>query len=289
MGFCARGDYVRMSLLALVCAMVVLCAGVAHAIDTTPCADGTQYGKCSVNPPGFLCTGSPGSHALVQDTTHTICKCSDAPGYIESGTDCVAAKCGNVDTNTCDPNNKPKLCVNGALVDNATRCGCPSGKRIAANGLSCEFIPCNDSGISVLEGQCAVKSSGKKCSNGVLVDSASTCPCKSGLTKVGEKCMLLCSDGTQDGACSAAKPKKCVNGYLIDGADTCGCPEGKSAVGKQCTDSILGALGGADMLGGSSSGNQTGQAASGASPLSCCCLPTALIALAFGFVFVRKK
>jgi hypothetical protein len=214
-------------------------------------------------------------------------------GYITQGSGvdatCVAAKCGNINTYSCDTANKPKYCVNGALVDNATACGCPSGKRVAADKLTCEYPPCNDGGTAVLDGQCSPKKQ-KKCVNGQLVDKASECGCKNGMNKTGETCTIFCPDGTADGQCSATKPKKCVNGYLLEKAADCGCPEGKTVVGNQCSDSPFGSLGGGDLLSGGSDGtNESGTAGGSPSALSCCCLPTALIGIVGGFAFFRKK
>ena len=266
-------------------------AGTAFAIETRPCVDGTAYGKCSTANPGQYCTGSLTSPTL--GPLISVCPCSNFPGYVQEGSGetatCIAAKCGNIDRNTCDSANKPKFCSNGQFISNATRCGCPTGKQVAADKLNCEFIPCNDGGSNVPSGTCSVKKQ-KKCVDGVLVDKASECGCPVGKTKVGEICTVLCPDGTQDAACSATKPKECVNGYLLDNAAKCGCPEGKTAAGKYCADSIFGGLGGAPVLGGDPASNDTGEpAAGGASALSCCCLPTALIGIVGGFAFFRKK
>jgi len=275
-----------MRFLLLTVAAMLFLGGTVFA-GTSPCENGaTAYFACSQKSPGYEC-GPDGLRLNVARC------CTQVPGHVISGTGddatCVAAKCGNLNNGDCDTNNKPKVCLNGALVDNATKCGCPTGTRISANGHSCDPIPCNDSGVMVNNGMCSGKTPGKKCVGGTLVDKASECPCSGGKTKVGERCVLLCEDGTEDGACSATKPKKCTNGYLLDAADSCGCPDGKNAVGKQCADSVLGSLGSANVLGGGApTANDTGTA-TGASSLSCCCLPTALIALAAGFVFVRKR
>ncbi|VVC00231.1 Uncharacterised protein [uncultured archaeon] len=266
-------------------------AGISHAIDTGNCADGTAYGHCSDKSPGNFCTGSLSSPSL--GVLLTICPCSRTSGWVQEGEGdaayCVQAKCTDGTQNgECSAATKPKQCVNGALVDNATKCGCPSGKRVAAGGVFCEFIPCTDGTMSVPEGTCSPKKA-TKCVNGQLVAKASECGCPTGQTQNGETCGIVCSDGTKDGQCSATLPKKCTNGYLLDAADSCGCPSGQTVVGKQCSTSVLGNLGGgADVLGGTS-GNGTQAGTGGASPLSCCCLPTALIGIAGGFVFFRKK
>ena len=275
--------------LLLVLAGLLAFSGLSSAqVVVGSCADGTQYGKCSAKYPGQYCTGSLANPTL--GTLLTACPCSKFPGYLQQGegdsASCIAAKCSDGTASGACASTKPKQCVNGALVDNSTSCGCPAGKQVATDGVFCEFIPCNDSGISVPEGTCSPKK-GKKCANGQLSDKASECGCAPGLTKQGETCAIVCSDGTKDGDCSATKPKKCTGGYLLEDAAACGCPSGLNPVGKQCSASVLGGLGGVDTLGGVT-GNQSGSTG-GASPLSCCCLPTALIGIAGGFAVFRKR
>ena len=140
---------------------------------------------------------------------------------------------------------KPQECVLGQLVGNAIRCGCPALMRAAADGKTCEFIPCIDNGVSVPEAACSPKTSGKMCVNGQLVDKASSCPCKSGTTKQGEACaVVLCEDGTKAGVCSTNKPKECTLsetgiGALIDNAAKCGCPVGQFLSGNICSCPIV--------------------------------------------------
>jgi hypothetical protein len=277
--------------LAFILAFAALALGMAHAITVGSCADGTQYGKCSTTNPGSYCTGSISAPSL--QLYVAMCKCEAVAGWVQQGegegATCVQAKCADGTTNgQCSSVTKPKVCVGGSnYYDNATKCGCPAGKRVAANGISCEFIPCSDGDVSVPEGTCSAKKE-KKCVNGALVDKASECGCPIGETRDGETCGIVCSDGTKDGVCSSTKPKECVNGYLLDNAAKCGCPGGQVAAGKKCTDSVLGGLTGADLLGGSA-GNETGNATGGSSALSCCCLPTALIGIIGGFAFFRKN
>ena len=80
------------------------------------------------------------------------------------------------------------MCMAGALVDNATMCGCPPGKIFSANGIFCEFTPCMDGNISVPDGMCSANMQ-KKCMNGVLVDKATECGCPSGTIQQGELCI----------------------------------------------------------------------------------------------------
>ncbi len=278
---------------AFILVILALAFGAAHAITIGSCADGTQYGKCSTVNPGSYCTGditAPGLQVYV-----AMCKCEAVSGWIQQGDGndavCAQAKCADGTLNgQCSAVTKPKVCVGGSTYsDNATKCNCPAGKRVAAGGIFCEFIPCTDGDVSVPEGTCSAKKQ-KKCVNGQLVDKASECDCPTGMTRQGETCGVVCSDGTKDGACSTTKPNVCTNGYLLDDAIKCGCPDDKpNIVGKQCTDSVLAAVPGADLLGSSPSGNSTGSAASGSNAISCCCLPTALIGIIGGFAFFRKN
>lgn len=273
-----------MRVWSIVLAFAVLALGMAFAA-TSDCSDGTKYFKCSTGSPGYLC----GPGGLVLYTKQ--CPCSQFPGYIQEGegdtATCILAKCSDNTQNGQCSSTKPKYCSLGQLVDNATKCGCPTGKVASANGLACVYPPCNDEGSSVPDGTCSPKKE-KKCVNGILVDKASECGCPAGETKDGETCGIVCSDGTKADECSTAKPKMCVNGYLIDKAGDCGCPYGKTAVGNQCADSVLGAIGGgADLLSGGNT-NSTGSSGS-SSALSCCCLPAALIGIIGGFAVFRKN
>jgi len=273
--------------VAFVFAFLALALGTAHAITVGSCADGTAYGKCSAVNPGSYCTGSISAPSL--QTYVAKCPCNAVAGWEQQGEGdsavCVQAKCADGTMSGACSSTKPKMCINGALSDNATKCGCPAGKRVAAGGLLCEFIPCTDGDISVPEGTCSAKR-GKKCVNGALVDKASECGCPAGETAQGEICGILCSDGTKDGECSATKPKQCVNGYLLDNATKCGCPSGYVVAGKACSAPVLGGASSSDILGVGSGNDEEGGAANA---LSCCCLPAALIGVIGGFAFFRRE
>jgi len=288
-----------MRIFTFVLTFVVIAFGMAHAV-TSNCVDGTKYFTCSSNITaesiGMRCMPSGMNEVkLVRDPS---CKCENTPGYVTEGTDtadqvstCVLAKCGNINMGACDQSNKPKMCTPSGFVDNATKCGCPDPvhQMPGANGLSCIYRPCNDSGESILDTQCSFKTAGKKCEKGVLIDKASECQCDAGQTNINEICTVTCSGGAKNGDCVLDnQPKECVNGYLLDNALKCGCPDGLSAVGKQCANSILGSTAGADLL-GAEGGNGTNSAAGGSSALSCCCLPTALIGIIGGFAFFRRE
>ncbi len=276
----------------------LLLAGITHAFGE-PCADKTTYGHCSTANPGNYCTGTPSALQFYV----ALCKCEAVPGWVQQGSgdsaSCVQAKCPDGSSNGQCSITKPKMCVNGALADNSTKCGCPSGKTQSANGVTCDFIPCTDSGVSVPEGQCSPQTRGKICSGGQLVDKASSCPCKSPAVPQGEVCVLFCTgdDGakTKSGDCAASKPQECTVsqtgvGVLVDNAAKCGCPDGKAADGIRCVAKATGVTGGsADLLGANSSSNQSGSQA-GAGALSCPCCPAAVIGLLMiGFVAYRKQ
>jgi len=269
---------------ALILAAVIIASGIVFA-GTDPCEGGaTPYFACSVKSPGYRC----GPSGLTLDVASC---CTKIPGYIITGTGddaaCVQAKCDDGTASGSCATTKPKVCIGGSTyADNATKCGCPTGKKMGASGIFCEGIPCTDGAFTVDDGTCSPKKV-KKCIAGVLTDKASECGCPSGQTRNGETCGIVCSDGTKDGDCASTKPKQCVNGYLLDNAVKCGCPDGKNANGKYCTDSILGGLGTNDIVTGGDS-NSTG-GAGGSSPISCCCLPTALIGIIGGFAVFRKK
>ncbi len=269
-------------------------AGIPNAITTSPCADGTQYGQCSAHSPGMYCTGSLSSPTL--GFLLTACPCSNYPGYTQHGSGdaatCVATKCSDGSSSGQCSTTKPKQCVNGGFIDNATACGCSTGQIKSPDGLSCTYPPCTDGGVSVQNGQCSTNPSTryKKCVNGALVNKSSECGCPSGMNVTGDTCTNFCIDGTADGSCSVTKPKKCVNGYLLERASECGCQSDKTAVGNNCADSVLGNGGGADLLTGAGNSSGAGANASGApNALSCCCLPTALRGVVGGFAVFRKR
>ena len=285
---------ISLFVLAFVAAAMAF-AGLAYAVDTSPCSDGTAYGHCSTVNPGNFCTGSVSSPGLAPYTN--FCICENVPGWVTQGTGetatCVQAKCDDGTKMGECTTTKPKFCVGGSTyADNATKCGCPSGQQPSKAGIVCEYLPCSD---GTKDTMCSAKAEGKKCVQGSLVDRASDCPCTNGYTKQGEACVLLCTDGTPAGQCSTTQPMDCSdNGYLLANANKCGCPSGQIAdsSGKRCISSGLGGISGSELLGSpaGSSQNASGAASgTGIGGLSCCCLPTALIGLAGGFVFFRKK
>ena len=122
-------------------------AGIPFAITAASCSDGTAYGKCSSANPGNYCTGDINGPAL--QMYPALCKCEAVAGWVQQGTGvdatCVQAKCDDGSKAGDCATTKPKVCLGGAnYADNATKCGCPQGKKISANGIFCESIPCND-------------------------------------------------------------------------------------------------------------------------------------------------
>ncbi|MEM4348332.1 MAG: hypothetical protein QXN37_02060 [Candidatus Anstonellaceae archaeon] len=278
----------------LFAAVFLLTVGFVFA-GTASCQDGTKHGSCSKVNPGLYCIDGK-LHPYV-----SFCPCSAVPGWKQQGEGenavCVQEKCADgTESGKCS-SDKPKQCVGGRLIDNATACGCPPGKIISQNGLTCVFLPCNDSGVSVPEGTCSPKSAGKKCVEGKLVDKASECPCGAGTVKKGERCVVLCEDGTEVGSCSPSKPKECVLsglgvGVLLDNASKCGCPPGMETQGNRCIEagaSLPSLSGGAETLTETLNGSGTEPQQEEAQPLSCFCCPSAFaILLLLGMIYKAK-
>ena len=273
---------------------VAVFPGIAFATITGSCADGTSYNGCSATTPGYWCHGSISSPTL--DVLLTVCPCSKTPGWVEQSGVCVQAICSDGTQAGACSMTKPKQCVNGLLVDNATACHCPTGYQMDANKITCSAIPCNVSGYMVNNGQCY---NGQLCQGGQMADKASQCPCTSPAVAQGDKCVVFCTDSSGAkvavGGCSSADYKQCIlsgtgTGVLLANATKCGCPTGQTANGAYCTASVAGALGGnADILSGAqNSSNSSGSSAGSANPLSCCCLPTAMIGIVAGFAVFRK-
>ncbi|MFA5106405.1 MAG: hypothetical protein WC506_05615 [Candidatus Micrarchaeia archaeon] len=144
---------------------------------------------------------------------------------------------------------KPSECVLGVLVGNPSKCGCPTGMRAASDGITCEFIPCIDNGVSVPQGACSSKTIGKKCVNGMLIDKSSECGCPPGMRAAqdGNACEFNpCMDGNVSvpgGACSTMTiGKKCSNGTLVDMPSECGCPAGLVLSGNSCLCPVVSSI-----------------------------------------------
>jgi hypothetical protein len=165
--------------------------------DINSCADGTQYGKCSSANPGQYCSGSLSAPTL--GLTLSICPCSSFSGYVQQGSgdtaSCVASRCGNVNANSCDPSNRPKYCVNGQLVDNATACGCPTGQTPNSNGRVCDTNPARQSCANDLN-----------CDNWQVCDaSAHRCISASGFCGSSADCPVWELCNTQSHRCEAKR------------------------------------------------------------------------------------
>ena len=85
--------------------------------------------------------------------------------------------------NTCSPA-KPQFCMNNALYNNCTKCGCASGS-CNATSLSC-YIPVTTCSDGTSYGSCSTFKP-KFCSNGTLIDDCSTCGCSAGLCNATTK------------------------------------------------------------------------------------------------------
>ena len=220
-------------------AVVLLCP-LANAIMVGSCADGTQYGKCSTINPGSYCTGSISAPNL--QVYVAMCPCEAVSGWVQQGVGdsatCVQAACADGTMSGSCSSTRPKMCVAGNLVDNATACGCEPGSVISGN--SCTSAFCAD---GTGYGGCSINNPGYYC-NGtppVLENMLSLCPCSNypGSVQQGTgnnaTCVqATCADGTVTGQCSPTKPKMCVDGVLVDNATHCGCPTGTFKQGELC-------------------------------------------------------
>jgi hypothetical protein len=258
---------------------------LGFSADVT-CEDGTKLGQCSVKSPGKYCGGSYLNPYL--DYYIKKCPCEAVPGWVQQGTGdnaiCVKKTCSDGTAEGECSLSKPKQCVNGVLINNASKCGCPEGKRKSSDGINCESLFCKDGSYNVDEGSCSPLKP-KKCVNGVLINKASECGCPTGTIKEGENCIKVCSDNTKEGECSSSKPKQCVNGVLINNASKCGCPEGKKPKDNDCvSDNPFFDQGTQEQKNEASS-----ESSSQFSNLCCCCFPAALLVVAFGASLKRRE
>ena len=131
---------------------------------------------------------------------------------------------------------QPLYCkLNGELVQNTVKCGCPEGQR-GYWGECIELIECSD---GTLDPECS-ENKPYLCDKGTLVEKSSVCGCPDDNLKTGESCYEIqrCNDRTMYGDCSTNKPLYCNEGQLIEKASICGCSSwGDSQVdGDTCID-----------------------------------------------------
>ena len=149
------------------------------------CSDGTPYGSCSATKPKFCSSGT-----LINKCS----SCNCPTGYLCNSTTetCYIPQQNQTQQNqTCmdgTPYNqcsitKPKLCLNGNLINSCTVCGCAIGLSCNATSNAC-FTPQQNQSLTCSDGtpsgQCsAIKS--KYCDNGNLVYRCSSCGCQGSL------------------------------------------------------------------------------------------------------------
>ncbi len=265
--------------------LLILALPLAYAQTPSACSDGTAYGQCSSKSPGYFCgydSSIGGSKLLnvVGVNTYPKCQCDKFSGYVESGGACVKTTCTDPNGATLQSgvcaSNLPKRCVNGALTDDPAACGCPAGQQASPDGKACV----TSAGCRWNNPACPANSECK------FVASIATDP---GLCKAKQGCAfgtVTCTDSqTCDTTSNTCKDKPGCQ-YLNPA-----CAKGQVCVNNACQAAPSGASGGDTALPGAgtpSTASSTG-GVSGASPISCCCLPGAGATALVGLAFLRRK
>ena len=243
------GKMVSLGVLSVL--VMALLAGVSFAAK---CSDGTWGGYCSTVNPGKVCDTSgtlynfeqaPDRMYILQKDTRafTDCKCpaGTSMDLTPTGTDgiptfkCKSTSCTENGVTTqngsCVSNNKPKMCVNGELVDRASSCKCPDTADVVGdtcrsktgcivNQPACETgYTCNTSTNSCQKKQgCAYDNPSCATSNGVDYE------CDSGSNTCVKKAGCLYDNPT------CASDKKCVSNQCVskDAPPAVVTPEGGS-------------------------------------------------------------
>ncbi|MCX6774109.1 MAG: hypothetical protein NTY68_03895 [Candidatus Micrarchaeota archaeon] len=99
--------------------------------------------------------------------------------------DGIGANCNDGTLNMQCSENRPNMCVNGNLVENASICGCPTGYE-EKDGTCRKIEKCND---GTLVNSCS-SSKPLYCENGELVQNAGLCGCPEGYL-INEKVCVL--------------------------------------------------------------------------------------------------
>jgi hypothetical protein len=153
--------------------------------------------------------------------------------YLEKGTSWagVPEKCADGTLpNKCSAT-RPMYCMNGALVEKASLCGCPDGYAVEQS----RCVKVNRCGDGTIYGKCSTKKP-LYCLDGELIPKASYCGCPEDDQVKGEACEKIkrCRDGTVYKECSPDKPLYCMDGLLVNNSQTCGCPGGYFLAGDGC-------------------------------------------------------
>ena len=104
------------------------------------CSDGTWTGYCSTVNPGKVCEGgslldfknAPDRMAIIQKDPQNFadCKCPTGQMLDLTNYNCKSSSCTDNGVTTlngsCVPNNQPKFCLEGTLMDKASSCRCPA-------------------------------------------------------------------------------------------------------------------------------------------------------------------
>ncbi len=272
---------------------IVFLAGVAAAVNTNPCSDGTPYGKCSNQSPGYICwvggTGNTLMNAFapgMPSSWRTMCSCSNFPGYVEVNGACAKNTC--TDTNGATLGNwqcgavKPQQCIWGALVSNASYCGCPAGQKADSGGKNCaDIVGCRWNGTGHLTCPPSQECKWNPADN---VDGG-TCTPKQGCAFHNPDCQLSEDCITTSNANGVCRTKTgCqYNNPSCSAGQTCNQLTGN------CDKNALDII---PVIPGASNASKTTGTTGAPGGFSCCCLPAAGATAMVGLVSyqrMRKK
>jgi len=221
----------------------------------------------------------------------TKCACKNFPGYAQQpdGT-CVKTTCSvdgkEIKNNECYNNQK---CSNGAMADDPSMCGCPTGKKASLDGKTC--VENRDGCRWQNSVKCRTYEDCKFDAN-TTADSG-TCQVKAGCQYSqynGQYCDVdtqVCNSAT--GNCDQI-PGKCSSDKNCTGGKVC------NIIKHTCEEKASAATGGdgVPLLGGAatpSTSKPSTDTSSGENKGSnmLCCLPIGLGASGVGLAFMRRK
>ncbi|RMD62347.1 hypothetical protein D6833_07055, partial [Candidatus Parcubacteria bacterium] len=143
------------------------------------CSDGTRVDECSPTQPLFC----DANYNLVDNCQKCGCPPVNNGRYQCEATGSCTYYCpGDIQENTCDPNNQPKYCdpASQSLVDKCTVCGCPPNLGYACDAPTDTCVLVCQDGTRV--NQCSANQPkycdpGSGPGNQTLIDDCQTCGC----------------------------------------------------------------------------------------------------------------
>ncbi len=148
-------------------------------------------------------------------------------------------KCGEIYNFMCDNNDKPKYCLNGTLVDDCQKCGCPNGYLCQTQNGTCAQNQTNTTSCIDSDATAEYPDGKNVYLKGNLSGSIDSCYTESTVrenycNEFGNHVLgyIDCPNGTvcDDGACIS--PSVCGNNE-IEGDEVC---DGSDLAGKTCQD-----------------------------------------------------